>query len=610
MALNVDMPERPRFSTSLQRRNRAISRYLAATSSATSERLAATDGGHGFRLSRLPRLTTASELGFSTFPDLLHAVPSVALEHRSLSRALEFAFASGDAAGAAQGALHVAALAQSDFIAEAFASNLFVEELVQKVFRFPVQGRQAPIHREFLQRLLTHPPADPAHLSFRQEIQRELERSPSHLTALERTYEHIMELTRLFEESSEYRRLDMPRFRLDLLQQIRGALLSMRDGFPDAQSGLRRLHVFAAEACASEGFEHLCALLNFEEDMAQVDLHLRIGADGRIRSLQLMRTKEGGTKPFYQPPLMRALTRLWMRVRGYRLGEAELVERWFDHVYSGVAHVLPSLLQVRGDLEFYLACQHFRRHASAIGLPVSLPRLRERSDDGPRRVQGLFNPLLLGGVRPPTPCDLEMRPERPMHIVTGPNSGGKTRLLQAIGLTQLLAQSGAYVPAHSAEVRRTSGLFVSLGEEATADQQEGRLGSELLRIRRLFEQAEPGSLVILDELCSGTNPSEGEEIFHLVIELLRHLEPDVFITTHFLKFAAQLSAEADSLGLAFLQVELDDSERPTYQFVTGVATTSLARRTAERLGVTHEQLLSLVHDKRRARRVGEGADGA
>jgi len=138
------------------------------------------------------------------------------------------------------------------------------------------------------------------------------------------------------------------------------------------------------------------------------------------------------------------------------------------------------------------------------------------------------------------------------------------------------------------------GLFVSLSHEASSDQREGRLGTELLRIRRMFEQLRFGSLVILDELCSGTNPSEGEEIFELVVSLLAELEPQAFITTHFLQFASRLAKERPVSRLEFLQVELDAHENPTYGFVPGVATTSLAERTAERLGVTREALKELV----------------
>jgi DNA mismatch repair protein MutS2 len=182
-------------------------------------------------------------------------------------------------------------------------------------------------------------------------------------------------------------------------------------------------------------------------------------------------------------------------------------------------------------------------------------------------------------------------------IVTGPNSGGKTRLLQAIALTQMLAQAGLFVPAASATLPWSSGLFVSLLEHARADQSEGKLGTELLRIRRLFENLSAGSVVILDELCAGTNPDEGEEIFRLVVKLLAELGPTAFITTHFLRFAARLEAEKHP-GLVFLKVELDANEDPTFQFVPGVASTSLAHRTALRLGVTEEALRAAMKRSR------------
>ena len=104
---------------------------------------------------------------------------------------------------------------------------------------------------------------------------------------------------------------------------------------------------------------------------------------------------------------------------------------------------------------------------------------------------------------------------------------------------------------------------------------------ELMRIRRLFVELDAGAVVVLDELCSGTNPSEGEEIARLVLSLLPELGVRAFVTTHLLQFAEKLSEEG-ARGLEFLQVELEGGERPTYQFGPGVARTSLAHRTAAR----------------------------
>src|SRR5204862_4082207 len=127
---------------------------------------------------------------------------------------------------------------------------------------------------------------------------------------------------------------------------------------------------------------------------------------------------------------------------------------------------------------------------------------------------------------------------------------------------------------------------MSLIQGTRAEQAEGRLGMELVRIRALFERRPPGAMVILDELCSGTNPSEGEEIFELVVSMLTRLTPQAFITTHFLTFAARLEAERNIPALRFLQVDLGKDQEPTYQFSPGVARTSLARHAALRLGVT------------------------
>jgi DNA mismatch repair protein MutS2 len=157
------------------------------------------------------------------------------------------------------------------------------------------------------------------------------------------------------------------------------------------------------------------------------------------------------------------------------------------------------------------------------------------------------------------------------------------------------------VPVCAGRILRAPGLFASLYEEPRPDAPEGHLGMELLRIRRLFDQLDVGAIVVLDELCSGTNPSEGEEIARLVLSLLPELGVQAFVTTHLLQFAARLAQDRTVPSIDFLQVELDDLERPTYRFVPGVAKTSLAGKTAARLGVTREELLERIERKKRSR---------
>src|SRR5690606_37641797 len=129
------------------------------------------------------------------------------------------------------------------------------------------------------------------------------------------------------------------------------------------------------------------------------------------------------------------------------------------------------------------------------GLPTCFATFSQGSveSSGQTRLQGLFNPFLVAEGVAVRRCDIQA-PAHAVVILTGPNSGGKTRLMQSVALSQLLGQGGMPVPASSAELPRTQGLFVSMLQDVRADQPEGRLGMELMRIRTLFEQLRPGDI--------------------------------------------------------------------------------------------------------------------
>jgi DNA mismatch repair protein MutS2 len=384
---------------------------------------------------------------------------------------------------------------------------------------------------------------------------------------------------------------------MEILRAAREAFELLASSFKEAHSALARLRAFGAAVTGEDAFRRLVALLDHDEHMGSLDLRVRIGADGEVRSIVLAGVHENSSNPFYVSPLRRFFARLALVFRGFRTTAGEIAERLLSEVFAGIERPVALLFQLLGDLEVYLGAMGFRDRATECGLTVCLPVLGESTE--PLQVHGLFNPLLLAAGTTPVPCDVRTSPVA-IVLVTGPNSGGKTRLLQALAIAQLFSDSGLFAPASAATIPRASGLFASLFEEARADQPEGHLGMELLRIRRLFDELDPGALVVLDELCSGTNPSEGEEIAQLVLSLLPELGVRAFVTTHLLSFAAGLVRQKPATSMEFLQVELDALERPTYRFVAGVARTSLAHRTAERLGVTRGELLERIAAKRRA----------
>jgi len=448
--------------------------------------------------------------------------------------------------------------------------------------------------RGHLQRLIAQPPRDLRVTQFRQQILRELQGAPERAEELARLALKIRGLVQRLEAPDRGKRYDAIGRRLDILRSVREILEELSTAFAgaNAEVGLGRIRQFALEQQALPAYHTLINLLDHESDRATIELRVKVGYDGELRSFQIVRAGENHENPFYRTRFARLLTKLTLWLQGYGFREAELLGRLTNAAFDGVQDCVMSLFQLLVDMEFYLASLSLQKLAQQNGLEMCLPEFKGEAE-AHSELDALFNPFLLLEERAPKSANIAAG-ERALVVITGPNSGGKTRLLQALALSQLLGQSGSFVPARRAALVVRHGLFVSLSHEVSSDQREGRLGTELLRIRRMFEQLRFGSLVILDELCSGTNPSEGEEIFELVVSLLAELEPQAFITTHFLQFASRLEKERPVSRLEFLQVELDAQENPTYGFVPGVATTSLAERTAERLGVTREALRELV----------------
>ncbi|MDI1442696.1 DNA mismatch repair protein [Polyangium sp. 6x1] len=535
---------------------------------------------------------------------LLHPDPIARPDLEEMRQALSFAFASGVSGGLFSQALDRAPLAPSTWDPKSFAQDLFLEEFVARGFRVRAGGeRDTVVNRAFIFRVLAHPPSDTRVAEHRREILRELSGSTVFRRQFEELYTLACRLRAALEGATAGKKFDTTRRQLDVLVLVKEAFDRMSESFEGAKSGLSGLREFGTSVRETEGYRSMVDLLDYDEHLATLGVTIRVGADGRVRGFEVRNLRERQDNPFVLSPARRWLAKIEMFFRGYRFSDGEVMARLLDAVFEGIeAHVL-RFIPLLGEMEVYLGALGFRDLAEAAGLEVCLPEIRpdvEGTNEQPRKLLGLFNPLLVAsGVRA-VPCDLVTDRTSATVLITGPNSGGKTRLLQSVAIAQLLAQGGMFVPAREASLVRVPGLVVSLIQETRVDQSEGRLGMELVRIRALFEMLGPGAMVMLDELCSGTNPSEGEEIFELVITLLSKLRPQAFITTHFLTFAARLARENAIAGIRFIQVGLDAAHRPTYQFVAGVATTSLASHAAARLGVSRDELEGLIDRNMRA----------
>ncbi|MGA2451114.1 MAG: DNA mismatch repair protein [Polyangiaceae bacterium] len=529
------------------------------------------------------------------FPDLLSFVPSARIDLGVVRQALVFSFAAGGSTEAFDEAVSAMKLPGSTWQPAAFSRDLYVSDLAGRCLAVTIGGQPHPTSVRYVARVLSRPPRDRRDVETRHEILKELSSVSRLREDLERTYLATVRVRSLLGTTRSL----APRVRrMEILRAVRDGFDVLANSFDGATSALGRLRGFGRDVVKSEAYSRLGALLDHDDAQGCLDLRVRIGADGEVRAMEIVAVRENAENPFHVSVVRRFLTRLGLFVRGYRTTGGEVAERLLSDVFSGLEEPIALLFQVLGDAEVLLGSLGFRDRATDAGLSVSLPDLTVGEGIV---IEGLFNPLLLASGTAAVPCDLHAEAGA-VVLVTGPNSGGKTRLLQAVGIAQLFAESGLFVPARGGRLPRATGLFALLFEDARSDQPEGHLGMELLRIRKLFEQIDRGAVVVLDELCSGTNPSEGEEIARLVLSLLPELGVQAFVTTHLLQFAAELARSRSIPSLEFLQVEIDASERPTYRFVPGVARTSLAQRTAERLGVTRGELVEQIERKKSASR--------
>jgi len=206
---------------------------------------------------------------------------------------------------------------------------------------------------------------------------------------------------------------------------------------------------------------------------------------------------------------------------------------------------------------------------------------------GPLEIHDGRHPLLVGGAV--VPFDLVLATDEFTVLISGPNTGGKTVLIKAVGLLCLMAQSGILPPiGPQSTLPVLDGVFADIGDRQSIAASLSTFSAHVAVLKDILERAGSGALVLLDEIGSGTDPAEGAALAAAVLKTLTRRRAVTLATTH-LGALKQLAAETVGIVNASLQFDAE-TLTPTFRLLKGVPGRSYGLAIARRLGVASEVL--------------------
>ena len=229
----------------------------------------------------------------------------------------------------------------------------------------------------------------------------------------------------------------------------------------------------------------------------------------------------------------------------------------------------------------------FARARFARDFAAALP---EFSENGELRLEAARHPMLEDKLRHENRAivamNLSLNREERLLVISGPNTGGKTVALKTTGLAALMAQSGIPVPAQRAVLPLFDHLLVDIGDEQSIAADLSTFSAHMLNLKSILATATAESLVLVDEMGTGTAPEEGAALAVALLEEFRAKGCMVLATTHHDRLKAYASGAQGVLNGA---VEFDDVNlRPTYRLLVGVPGGSSGIAIARRLGLSEE----------------------
>ncbi|NOX37155.1 MAG: endonuclease MutS2 [Calditrichaeota bacterium] len=248
----------------------------------------------------------------------------------------------------------------------------------------------------------------------------------------------------------------------------------------------------------------------------------------------------------------------------------DLIRQVRDDIYYGIENI--------GYLDVLLA-----KARLALELKAEIPRVRE---DGPIRLKNARHPLLIlkMGHQHVVPLSVTLGEDFVTLVITGPNAGGKTVSIKTIGLLMLMVQYGMPIPAEAdSEIPLLPQILVDIGDRQSIEQDLSTFSAHVVRMREILERADARTLVLIDEIGTGTDPREGAALAISILQYLTRRKVFTIATTHHGELKAFAHQEA---GVENASMEFDlETLQPTYRLRVGVPGSSYAFEIARRYGL-------------------------
>lgn len=265
------------------------------------------------------------------------------------------------------------------------------------------------------------------------------------------------------------------------------------------------------------------------------------------------------------------------RINTLKLEEAneiQKIQQELSELFMGITRELDTNIKIIGKLDFIFAKAKFGIANYGVSPIINDKKIV--------KLNKARHPLI--DKDKVVPVDIEIGEKYNTLVITGPNTGGKTVTLKTIGLLSCMGMSGLYIPAgEKSSIYVFDNIFADIGDEQSIADSLSTFSSHMINIVDMMKKSTQNSLILLDELCSGTDPQEGANLAISILEELNGKQSINIVTTHYSEIKNYAIA-TDNFENASSEFDVENM-KPTYKILMGVPGRSNAFAISKRLGL-------------------------